>query len=307
MDEPRYRIGTVARLVGLSTHAIRVWERRYGSLSPSRSTGGARLYSDADVLRLRLLKGAVDRGHPIGQIVGLGDAELSRLAGELLPVSREHTPADVAQGESLVRDILAAVREFDAARAERLLDRAQVGLSARDLVRDVFGPLLVAVGDAWAEGKICAASEHVASVLVRERAGRLLRSFPRDHAASTLLVTTPEGELHELGALLAAVTAAMHGAGVVYLGPNLPATEIAGAAAGARADAVALSVIALDPARAAEQIRLLHGLLPSATEIVVGGGRARALSELGSVPAVLLKSLDEFERWVLARQALGRA
>ncbi len=42
MAEAHYRIGTVARLSGLSTHVIRVWERRYAVLAPDRTPGGAR-------------------------------------------------------------------------------------------------------------------------------------------------------------------------------------------------------------------------------------------------------------------------
>ncbi|MDL1950237.1 MerR family transcriptional regulator, partial [Acidobacteria bacterium ACD] len=47
-ETPRHRIGAVARLTGISTHALRVWERRYGTLKPQRSDGGDRLYSDGD-------------------------------------------------------------------------------------------------------------------------------------------------------------------------------------------------------------------------------------------------------------------
>ena len=63
MVEPRYRIGAAARLSGLTTHTIRVWERRYGVLKPDRSQGGARLYTEQELEQLRTLKRAVDRGH----------------------------------------------------------------------------------------------------------------------------------------------------------------------------------------------------------------------------------------------------
>ncbi|HVJ18482.1 MAG TPA: MerR family transcriptional regulator, partial [Polyangiaceae bacterium] len=79
MGEARYRIGTVARLAGLTTHVIRVWERRYGAPAPVRSARGTRLYSELDVERLRLLKRAVDRGHAIGRVASLPSEELVRL------------------------------------------------------------------------------------------------------------------------------------------------------------------------------------------------------------------------------------
>src|SRR5690242_12955313 len=79
-DQARYRIGTLARLTGVTTHAIRIWERRYGALAPSRTAGGARLYTDADVQRLRLIKKLLERGYTISAVATLDMAELTRLS-----------------------------------------------------------------------------------------------------------------------------------------------------------------------------------------------------------------------------------
>jgi DNA-binding transcriptional MerR regulator/methylmalonyl-CoA mutase cobalamin-binding subunit len=302
MAEARYRIGTAARLSGLSTHAIRVWERRYGALSPDRSEGGARLYSDDEVARLRLLKRAVDRGHPIGQIVALGAAELERLAGNQALSAPAASSQQPVTGEPLLDELLAAVQQFDALRAEQLLERARARHSARTLLRDVLSPLLQRVGEAWAEGKICVASEHVATALVRDYAGALLRQFPRDPDAETLVITTPAGELHEIGALLAAATAAMLGFGVLYLGPNLPAPEIALAAEGSGSKLVALSVVALTVELAALEITALGGVLPRDVGIVLGGDRAREIAQKLDFRVRVLDDLDHFERFLSARR-----
>ncbi len=300
MAEARYRIGTAARLSGLSTHAIRVWERRYGALSPDRSQGGARLYSEDEVARLRLLKRAVDRGHPIGQIVTLGSSELERLAGTQA-VARPSEPQPTT-GEPLLDELLTAVQRFDALRAEQLLERARARHSARTLLRDVLSPLLQRVGAAWAGGRLCVASEHVATALVRDYAGALLRQFPRDADAETLVITTPAGELHEIGALLAAATAAMQGFGVVYLGPNLPAEEIARAVEGAGSKLVALSVVALTPERAAVELTALSEQLPRDVTILLGGARARDIAQKLDFRVRVLEDLDHFERFLSARR-----
>lgn len=74
----RYKVGTVARLTGLSTHLIRAWERRYGAVSPRRSEAGTRLYGDDDVAKLQLLKALVDLGEPVGLIARLPGEALRR-------------------------------------------------------------------------------------------------------------------------------------------------------------------------------------------------------------------------------------
>src|SRR6187200_1932056 len=119
MGEARYRIGTVARLAGLTTHVIRVWERRYGAPAPARSAAGTRLYSDRDVERLRLLKRAVDRGHAIGRIAALPSEELVRLTEAPAAVA---TSADAS--ETFSAELVAAVGSFDLAHAERALASA---------------------------------------------------------------------------------------------------------------------------------------------------------------------------------------
>ena len=53
-DEAKYRVGMVSKMTGLSTHTLRMWEKRYAAVVPKRTEAGGRLYTDADVeLRLR--------------------------------------------------------------------------------------------------------------------------------------------------------------------------------------------------------------------------------------------------------------
>jgi hypothetical protein len=76
----QYRSGVAARLAGLPVETLRVWERRYGISDTGRSAHGQRLYSDAQVRRLRLMKQLVDQGHPIGALAQLTIEQLGALA-----------------------------------------------------------------------------------------------------------------------------------------------------------------------------------------------------------------------------------
>src|SRR3982750_880947 len=75
----RYPIRAVSRLTGIAIDTLRAWERRHQAVTPVRDDRG-RMYTDADIARLRLLRGAVERGHSIGRLAGLTDAELRALA-----------------------------------------------------------------------------------------------------------------------------------------------------------------------------------------------------------------------------------
>lgn len=74
--EQTYRIGTVARLTGISPDTLRIWERRYRVVQPVRSPGGDREYSARDVERLQLVKQLVDSGDAIGSVAGLDTERL---------------------------------------------------------------------------------------------------------------------------------------------------------------------------------------------------------------------------------------
>ena len=108
----RYRSGVAARLAGLPVETLRVWERRYGISDTDRSAHGQRLYSDAQVRRLRLMKQLVDQGHPIGALAQLPLEEL--LASAVVPLARSPSrPVRVALvGHSLAQQVAGGAREL---------------------------------------------------------------------------------------------------------------------------------------------------------------------------------------------------
>lgn len=294
--EPRYRIGAVVRATGISADALRVWERRYGALAPARSERGGRLYSDADIARLRLLRKLLDQGHAIGRIAALPDAELVAM--------RDRLPAPAADDPyAAVRAAFVdAIGRDDLVTAQHVLARAALVVPARELALHVIAPLLREIGDRWAHGTLCVAHEHAASGLLRTSLGTLLGTFAAAAqgagAAPTLIAATPPGELHEFGALLAAVLAAAAGWRVIYLGPNLPASEIVGAAARVDADVVALSLVrGGSAANGAAEVQRLVAELPARVSLVTGGagaGRHPELARRGTV----LRDLDDLPVWL---------
>ena len=65
---PLYGIGTVARLTGLKSDTLRVWERRYGLGASYKSATGRRQYTQSDLDHLQLVSALVKQGVRIGEI-----------------------------------------------------------------------------------------------------------------------------------------------------------------------------------------------------------------------------------------------
>jgi len=293
VSQPLYRIGTLAKLSGLSTHAIRVWEKRYGAASPARSPGGARLYGDDDVKRFRLIQQLLKRGYATRAIANLSIDELGELAEPtaVAPPATASTHA-VATAWALVD----AVGAFDLELSEQILLRASNDFAPRELVTMVLAPALTEIGARWQSGTLCTASEHAASAMLRTRLGALLAAQPAG-AAPPVICTTPAGERHELGALLVAVIVAMRGRRCLFLGADLPAEEIAIAARRSQARAVVLSLVALPPSDARRELGRIVKALPAGVEVVIGG---RGAASLGRVPpgVRVVGRFPELERWV---------
>lgn len=294
MVEARYSIKAVARRTGLSPHAIRIWEKRYGVVCPDRTDTNRRLYSEAEVERLSLLRAATQAGHNISQLAQLPNESLAELAKAQSPLSSSEPPSIDAD---LIKLSTAAVRALNTGEFEGVLERGVVALGQHGLLEKVVGPLAQEIGNLWRDGTITAAHEHFASAIIRNFLVCNYKPFAHTKDMPGLIVATPAGQLHELGAVIVAAAANDLGWRVVYLGTSLPAAEIAGAALQHEARAVALSIVYPedDPSLDSE-LRALRRFLPR-THILAGGRAAMAYdSSLTAIGAIRPEDLTAIYR-----------
>jgi MerR family transcriptional regulator, light-induced transcriptional regulator len=276
-------IAVAASRSGLSQDVLRVWERRYQAVTPARNPSGQRLYNDHDIERLRLLRVAAQAGRNIASIARLPTTELEKLVqGDeaARAESRRHEPARL---ESTVDDALVATRSLDPDRLSAVLNDALALGGVSSFVEAVAVPLLRRIGDEWHAGTLSSAAEHMASSVTEGLLFEAMSRLKSDDAAPRIVVATPAGERHALGAVVASVTAASVGWNVVHLGPDLPAAEIAWAATSSRASIVALSVLYVANRRqTVSELRNLREHLGSDVQVFVGGAAAASLQrELG--------------------------
>lgn len=300
--QPRHPISVVADRTGLTADLLRMWERRYGVVAPARDEGGRRLYSDADIERLRLLAQATLSGRSVGQLVELSVAKLRELvhADEAARWTAVRPPAPAGGEQAYVARALERTRALDAGGLEVELRRAAMMLGMVRFLEDVVAPLFREIGDAWHAGELTLAHEHLASGVARPLLAQLRAGLPAAADAPVLVVATPAGEPHEIGALLAASAAAGEGWRVVYLGPDVPAAALAGAAVETGARAVALSsVYAADAEPLARELRALRDALPASVTVLVGGAAgARLNGGLAQAGIQVMSGLGELREFL---------
>jgi len=263
----QYSIKAAAVATGLSVETLRAWERRYGIVEPRRDESGHRVYTGADVARLRRLRETTDRGHPISKVARLSDAELNSLL-----VDRPEDHPNVGASQALGTRILAAIEKFDLEECDQAIAMAFALLPVGDVISEVLSPVLREVGERWHRGEFSIGQERLVSSAVRRQISGLLNTFNSMARGAPIVFATVSGEPHELGILMFAALAASRKWRTCYLGADLPPEEISNFATRVEATAVAVSLVlpeTLD--RSLEKLHILRSGLPSDVELWIGG------------------------------------
>ncbi len=277
-----YQVKQVAALTGLTPATLRVWERRYGVVAPVRSTGGYRLYDEAGVQRLIVMKALVDAGTAPALAARQVDS------GALVARDAEHRADGGPSGvpAALADDVQALAREarrMSAASLSAVLDDA----FARDRLAAVVDgwllPALVALGEAWHRGEVSVAGEHFVSAAVARRLGRAFEDAVVAPGAPQVLVGLPRGARHEIGAAAFAALLRERGVDVTYLGADVPTESWVATATARTPAAVVLVVPTSDDVLAGREVVRAVSAAGGAT-VYAGGGQQSLLG----TPAVPL-------------------
>jgi len=286
-------IGALSRATGIPPETLRTWEQRYGFPVPERKPSGHRVYPVASVPRLRRIAEALARGHRAREAVSASENALNTLL-TVGPVATVARPSSTQTEDADVVDLLRCVETFDAEQLTRSLLRDWKRMSPLEFLCSRIAPLVYAVGEEWAAARLEIRHERFLS----ERVGDLLRSLrlPLEEKAKGPLVVCASlpGEEHGLGLQMVALLLTEVGCRILFLGTEVPPTQVASLTRDLNARAVAVSVSIAnrgDPMNG--QIMFLRSLLHRRVTLLVGGDGAP-----GPQPGLkVLHDLAEVEEW----------
>lgn len=276
-DTPVYTIKTVVQETGIAPATLRAWERRYGVLSPGRSDGGYRLYSERDIQTLRWLKSQVDAGVSISRAVAL--LEIRHQAGEEpeleLDRARTHAAPENARGAAtIVEELIEALSAFQEPQAESILAEAFALYPVDVVAEDIVAPTLIEIGERWHRGEATVVQEHFATAFLRRRLTALFHAYPQPLAGPLAITGSAALEWHDVGILLVSMALRRQGWRVIYLGQNVPADHLLREVRKLRPDMVCLSAATRESARSLDEVYAQIGELPEPKPRLVLGGRA---------------------------------
>jgi MerR family transcriptional regulator, light-induced transcriptional regulator len=268
VPSPALRIGELSARVGVSPHVLRAWERRYGLLRPTRSAAGQRLYDAGDEQRVRRMLELMADGYGTGTAARLIAAPAGVRAAPSEP------PPDAAE---LVALLWAAIVALDDVTADGAIDALLATYALDTVVGGALLQVLSDVGAAWQRGELTIAHEHFASSVIGGRMRALGRGWNQGLGPHAVLACPP-GERHDLGLLGFALLLRARGWRITFLGADVPAGAIAGAADDLRPDVVVLAGARRPPlARATDAL----AALAASHRVALGGaGATRARAEV---------------------------
>jgi DNA-binding transcriptional MerR regulator len=246
-------IGELARRVGVTPHALRAWERRYGLTRPLRTAGGYRLYLPSDEQRVRRFLALRAAGLPTAtaaaRVTSGREAETTqrRAPRTATPTSAggparpgTHTAGPAPSAASFRRRLDARVHALDPT-AYDVLDEAITSLGLGAALQRVVLPYLVTLGQQWADGSASVAQEHFASHVIRRRVAAETIAPATQHAWPMVVLACPPGERHDIGLLAFSTLLARDGWAVRYLGADTPVTALSAGCRSLSPDLVVLA------------------------------------------------------------------
>jgi DNA-binding transcriptional MerR regulator len=215
-----YSIKDLERLTGIKAHTIRIWEKRYDIVDPARTDSNIRWYTDNDLKKLLNVSILNRHGIKISHIARLSNQQLNQKIMEVIRPDSDY----LSQIESLV----VAMIELNEERFEKILNHSIIKIGFEDTLYHVVYPFFEKIGVLWQTGTINPAQEHFISNLIRMKLFVAIDSLPAfsSSPARRIILFLPEWELHEIGLLTYYYIAKKHGIKVIYLGQNVPLSDL---------------------------------------------------------------------------------
>jgi DNA-binding transcriptional MerR regulator/methylmalonyl-CoA mutase cobalamin-binding subunit len=218
-----YTIKHAAELTGVPVATLRAWERRYGVVTPRRTDSGYRLYDERSLNIITAIRDLVAAGWSAQQAA----TEVKRR--QTNPVPQPAAGVVAAPGAQAsdhpFAELVAAAADLDPIRLANLLDDQFSRGSFEAVVDGWLMPALDEIGQAWADGRISVAGEHLVAHAIGRRLAAAYDAAARDPRGVSVIVGLPPGAHHELGILAFATAARRVGLATTYLGADLPAQD----------------------------------------------------------------------------------
>lgn len=215
----QYSIKELEQLSGIKAHTIRIWEKRYKIIEPSRTATNIRFYSDLDLKKIINVSLLNTFGIKISKIA---DMSLDDVNKKVLEISELQNDKGIHIDQMVI-----AMIDMEEELFEKILNNLILRFGFEKTITEIVYPFLEKIGILWQTQNITPAHEHFISNLIRQKIIVAIDGLPiPPKSAKKILIFLPEGEMHELGLLFYHFLIRKAGYRTYYLGQNVPHDDL---------------------------------------------------------------------------------
>jgi len=219
----QYSIADLESLTGIKAHTIRIWEKRYATIKPSRTETNIRYYNDDDLKRLINISALINSGMKISEISNLSEGEMIEEINSRMKVAKKNNEVI----DTYISQLINSALDFDEIAFDKILSGAMLRMGISNAYLNVLIPLLNRIGLLWSTSAINPAHEHFISNLLRQKLFSVIDTLPLSQSNNNVVILfLPDFEDHDIGLLMADYLLRQSGRRTIFLGQRVPLVSL---------------------------------------------------------------------------------
>jgi methanogenic corrinoid protein MtbC1 len=258
-----FTIKDIENLSGIKAHTIRIWEQRYSFLKPQRTDTNIRYYCGDELKNILNVSLLNKYGYKISSICSMSQEEISQKISEI--------EDEAMHNEYLINEMIKKMIDLDMHSFEKIIDDHLAKWGMDKSVMQLIIPFMEKVGLLWYSGHIKPVQEHLVNTLIRQKLISCIEgTIAVEKLDKTFLLFLPEGERHEMGLLCIYYLLKTRGAGIIYLGANVPTKDLDYIVSEKKPDFIYTHLTSPAPNFNFERFLKTLSAIPSASSLVSG-------------------------------------
>jgi len=215
-----YSIKDLENLSGVKAHTLRIWEKRYGIIQPSRTETNIRYYKDADLQKILNITLLNRKGYKISKIAEMTADQIRQIVAELTEVGIAF--------EDQIDAMMLSMFELVETKFNIILDHQIQSKGFEETMHHVVYPLLDKLSMMWVAGSVKGVHENFVSNIIRKKTiVEIDKLSSADMSCKTrCLIYLPENESHELSLLFLQYLLVKSHSKVINLGIGVPMIDV---------------------------------------------------------------------------------
>lgn len=214
----KFSIKDLESLSGIKAHTIRIWEKRYNLLEPTRTTTNIRTYALSDLQKLLNVVFLLKNNYKISKIAQHSSKEIATIVSEIV------ANKSFSNENHAINSFKIAMMNFDQNLFYKTYNSLLETNTFVEIFYEVFLPLLHEIGLLWQTDTINPSHEHFIFNLIKQKILINIEKMQRTVSPlhdKTYALFLPENEIHELGLLFLNYEIVARGHKVIYLGQSI--------------------------------------------------------------------------------------